>query len=353
MYVGFKYRWCKGFGKLYEYSFKHTHMITKSAKKRFQILGFWKKHGLKPTTDAYGVKRSTLYYWDKLYRDGSRRIEALNPKSTKPHKVRERIVDYRTIEEIRRLRYQVCPNMGKDKIKPFLDKFCQKEDLKPISASTIGRVIKDRNIYYRHRKIYHNGRVKTFRRLKKKRLPKGFRAKTPGELVQLDTVFKFAYGVKRYIVTAVDTYTKYSFALTYQRVNSENTKDFFQKLETVFPYRIKQIQTDNGSEFHQHFRNYLKDHAKIIHYYNYAHQPQKQGHIERYNRTIQEEFINRNASKLRNTAEFNQKLVDYLIWYNTRRPHWSLNLKSPVDYLIEKNYLSKMYWTDTFSCIPL
>jgi len=178
-------------------------------------------------------------------------------------------------------------------------------------------------------------------------LPKRFRAQEPGDLIQLDTVFKFAYGIKRYLITAVDTHTKYSFVLAYQRVNSCNTKDFFQKLETVFPYKIKRIQTDNGSGFHRHFRAYLQESSQTIHYYNYAHQPQKQGHIERYNRTIQEEFINRNASKLRDTERFNQELVDYLIWHNTKRPHWSLNLKSPVDYLIENSYLSKMYWTDT------
>jgi len=33
MQIGFKYHKCKGFGKLYEYSFKHTHVITKEAKK--------------------------------------------------------------------------------------------------------------------------------------------------------------------------------------------------------------------------------------------------------------------------------------------------------------------------------
>ncbi len=177
-------------------------------------------------------------------------------------------------------------------------------------------------------------------------MPKGFKTREPGDLIQLDTIFKFAYGIKRYVLTAVDTHTKYSFALAYQRVNSRNTKDFFQKLETVFPYRIKQIQTDNGSEFHRHLRDYLEA-SETAHYYNYAHQPQKQGHIERYNRTIQEEFINRNASKLKDTERFNQELIDYFIWYNTKRPHWSLNLKSPVDYLIENSYLSKMYWTDT------
>jgi len=57
MQIGFKYHNCQGFGMLYEYSFKHTHMITKEAKQRLKIINFWKKYGLRATTDAYGAKK--------------------------------------------------------------------------------------------------------------------------------------------------------------------------------------------------------------------------------------------------------------------------------------------------------
>ena len=40
-------------------------------------------------------------------------------------------------------------------------------------------------------------------------------------------------------------------------------------------------------------------------------------------------------------------MMDYLIWYNTKRPHWSLQPMSLVDYLIKNNYLSRMWWTNT------
>ncbi len=179
MYVGFKYKWQQGFGRLYEYSFKHTHMITKSAKKRYKILCFWKKHGLKATKDAFLVKRSILYYWDKLYRDGEKSIKALNPKSTRPHKVRERIINPKIITEIRRLRIEVCPNMGKDKVKILLDQFCKKEDLKALSASTIGRIIKERKICHHYKRVYHNGRIKQERRFKKNACLRVLRPENP------------------------------------------------------------------------------------------------------------------------------------------------------------------------------
>ncbi|MFH1822560.1 MAG: integrase core domain-containing protein, partial [Patescibacteria group bacterium] len=76
----------------------------------------------------------------------------------------------------------------------------------------------------------------------------------------------------------------------------------------------------------------------------------RQGHIEKFNRTIQEEFIDWNEVLLDDTNRFNQKLIDWLIWYNTKRFQWSLNLETPVDYLLNNSYVSKMCWTNTSSC---
>jgi hypothetical protein len=43
-------------------------------------------------------------------------------------------------------------------------------------------------------------------------------------------------------------------------------------------------------------------------------------------------------------------LIDWLLWYNTDRPHWSLELVSPMNYLVNNNFFSKMTWTNTISC---
>ena len=186
MQIRFKYHKCKGFGRLYEYSFKHTHMITKEAKERLKILNFWKEYGLKATRDAYGAKRSTLYGWNKIYQESNQKIESLNPKSQAPYNKRKRIIDYRLINEIRRLRIKVCPNMGKEKVKKDLDKFCAINNFDFISASTIGRIIKEKKIYHHRQKIYHNGTIGDIKRAKKLRKPKGFKAKHKGDLIEID-----------------------------------------------------------------------------------------------------------------------------------------------------------------------
>ncbi|OGG89405.1 hypothetical protein A3H03_02555 [Candidatus Kuenenbacteria bacterium RIFCSPLOWO2_12_FULL_42_13] len=346
MKIIYKFKWIKGSKMLYDYAIKHNHMITTKAETRHKILLFWRKYGLKAAKDAYGASRSTLYGWWKLYRDSGYVMASLDPGSQAPIRRRKRIIDCRIIAEIRRLRLDVCPNMGKDKVKIFLNQFCQENNLNTISASTIGRTIKDKRIYHHRQKVSHFGKVKTIKRTKKLRKPKDFTSDDLGDLIEIDTIVKFDWGIKRYILTAVDVNTRYTFAWSYQRANSQNARDFFQKLEQVFPYQIRRVQTDNGSEFHQHFKGYLKT-KSIIHFWNYPSKPFLNGHIEKYNRTIQDEFIDQHLMGLKETDKFNHRMMDYLIWYNTKRPHWSLQLLSPVDYLIKNNYLSRMCWTNT------
>lgn len=346
MRIIFKYRWQKGFGRLYDYAIKHNHMITKTAKQRKKILIFWREYGLKATQDAFTASRSTLYAWWKTYKDSGFQEVSLNPGSQAPKRRRKRDIHPKIIQEIKRLRLEVCPNLGKDKVKIFLDRFCEKKSLKPISASTIGRIIKAQRIYHHRQKISHYGKIKIIKRAKKLRKPVSFKSQAIGDLIEIDTIVKFDLGIKRYIITAVDTHTRYTFALSYRRANSRNAQDFFTKLSQVFPYPIKRVQTDNGSEFHRYFQIHLRK-SKIIHYWNYPKQPYKNGHIEKYNRTIQDEFIDQHLSLLEDPKVFNHRLVDYLIWYNTERPHWSLNLESPINYLIKNHNLSRMLWTDT------
>jgi len=339
-------RGLKGFNRLYNYAYKHNmRMITKTAEDRHKILKFWWKFGDEAALAAYGAKRSTLYGWQKILREKG--MSGLNPGNQAPLNKRKREVDLKIVREIRRLRLEACPNMGKAKVKIFLDEFCQENRLETISESKIGRIIKEKKIYHQRKRFSHFGKEKKVEKRKKERKPNDLKIDVPGKLVEIDTVVRFVGGLKRYIVTAIDTCGRPAFAWCYSRQNSANAKDFFQKLEIALPFSVVSVQTDNGSEFHKYFADYLKE-RKIKHYWNYPGRPYRNGHIEKFNRSIQEEFIDQNEIWLDDIPSFNRKMADWLIWYNTERPHWSLNLLSPVDYLIKNGFLSKMIWTDTF-----
>ena len=248
-----KYYNCRGFGILYNDAIKQKYMITKEAKQRFKILEFWKKYGLQATIDAYGAKQSTLYYWQGLFKKGGGKIESLNPKSQARINKNKREVHPLILKEIKRLRLEECPNMGKAKVKKNLDIFCKINNLPIYSESKIGRIIKDKKIYHHRQKISHFGKIKIVSKRTKERKPKDFVAKEAGDLIEIDTIVKYLNGFKRYIITAVDVKTRYSFAYAYRQHGSASAKDFFKKLEQIFPYQIKRVQTDNGSEFHKYF----------------------------------------------------------------------------------------------------
>ena len=349
MQIGFQYKHCAGFARLYNYGLKHfnpNNMITKQAEKRLKILQFWKKFGFEATKEAFGTKQSILYLWWKIYKDSGYKIDSLNPKSQARINNNKREIHPLILKEIKRLRLEICPNMGKTKIKKYLDEFCKNNNLPIYSESKIGRIIKEKKIYHHRQKVSHFGKIKVIKKKKKLRKPNNLMINSPGDLIEIDVVVRFTKSIKRYIITAVDIQSRYSFAFCYNRHNSLCARDFIKKMEQAFPYKIKAIQTDNGSEFHKYFMNYLKE-REITHYWNYKGQPYKQGHIEKYNRTIQEEFIDQNEIWFDDISEFNKKMLDWILWYNTKRYHWGLNLISPVDYLINNNLVSNMRWTNT------
>jgi transposase InsO family protein len=99
---------------------------------------------------------------------------------------------------------------------------------------------------------------------------------------------------------------------------------------------LTHIQTDNGSEFAKHSDVYLAKND-IVHFHTYPRCPKQNSEIERFNRTLSEAFIKGNKHLLAyDIDEFNQKLTDWLLWYNMRRPHWSLGLVSPIKYICKQ-----------------
>ena len=71
-------------------------------------------------------------------------------------------------------------------------------------------------------------------------------------------------------------------------------------------------------------------------------------HSERFNRTLQEEFLDRHSHLLQDPKKFNGELADWLVWYNSERPHRSLGLKSPIQYMAQLNPREcNMRWAPT------
>ncbi|MDA5091837.1 IS481 family transposase, partial [Klebsiella quasipneumoniae subsp. quasipneumoniae] len=46
-----------------------------------------------------------------------------------------------------------------------------------------------------------------------------------------------------------------------------------------------------------------------------------------------------------------QRMAEYLVLYNSKRPHKSLELMTPVDYILRESKNCNMWWTHTRSSI--
>jgi hypothetical protein len=343
----------KGYDRFMK-TYQHISQFDKNEVARFRLeaIKFFNEFGLKPTLSFYKVSKATFYRWKKKLKDNQGRLNSLVPLSTRPNNLRVMNTDKRIIEFIKSLRERY-PGIGKDKIKPLLDKHCLTLGIDLISSSTIGKVIKRHHFFYQKTgRIYHKpslARELSLRKKRKKRLRVRYAPKPEsfGHL-QMDTVFKIIDGIKSYFYSAIDTKLKFSFSLTYPKLNSFNTLDFFKKLEMVYPLAIKSVQTDNGLEFQGIFESYLKKN-NIPHYFIYPRCPRINGVIERYQRTLQEDFIDPNQYLIHQPKVFYDKLVEYLLFYNLERPHHSLGQKSPMEYLVSNGYLSQMSVTYTLN----
>lgn len=331
------------------YALRWAHMIVKTAKDRARILAFWDKHGLEATIEAFKAKRSTLYEWKRKLDDGGGKLESLNPGRTTPKSRRCRTSEWPqpVLSEIRRLRAE-HPNLGPDKVQIFLVKFCQRHKLRCPQPRTVARLIADMGgLCVYPEKVRHDGAIIKRKREKVARRPKGFIPGHPGHLVTLDTIERFIHGSRRYILTCTDGFSRFSFAWATTSHASEAAKEFFKIMRRVFPVPYSYVMTDNGSEFKKEFAKAVRQ-EHLTHWKTYPNCPRMNGKTERFNRTLQEEFVDYHAGALLDPDSFNRQMVEYLLWYNGERPHWALDLKSPVQYLVENSpHLSRMWWHST------
>ena len=339
----------RGFPAAYKNAVRWAYMVTDKAEHKFNVLIFWDKHGLEATMDAFRVSRRTLFLWKKQLRSGRGKPEALNEKSKAPEHTRIRAWPLALLDEIKKQRME-HPNLGKAKLQKILVHFCKKQGIPVPSASTVGRLIADMGgLRIFPQKVTHFGKIRKANRKKVLRKPKDLKATHPGHVVALDTVERFVHGCRRYIITFEDIHSRFGFAWSTTSHASKAAKEFFDLCRMVFPVQFEHVLTDNGSEFKKHFSEALAE-LHMTHYHTYPKTPKMNAHCERFNRTIQEEFVDYHAHQLLEPEKFNILLMEWLVWYNCERPHWALKLETPLQFLLsfsqtqqECNYR----WTDT------
>jgi hypothetical protein len=319
------------------------------AKERLKIINFFSAYGEKATREAFGADRKTVSRWRKQLSGSGGKLSSLVPKSTRPIKVRVSIINPKIIDFIKNFRKD-HPGTGKEKLKLDVDEFCLENGLVTIATSTIGKIIKRNHFFFQKQgKSYHDPsskwalkQVKKKKRLRIKHSPKP----TDYGHILSDTVEKIIDGTRRYFISAIDAKLKFALTLEYSRLNSFNMTDFYHRFCQVYPLTIRIWQSDNGSENLKLFDEQLQK-DNIPHLFIYPRCPKIDAFIERYNRTIQDECLDYHLDELLDIKEGNKLLLTWNLYYNTKRRHHSLNLLSPLNYLISKGQMSQMSVTST------
>jgi len=147
-----------------------------------------------------------------------------------------------------------------------------------------------------------------------------------GDLVEIDTVHFFNYdGVtKFYVYTLLDVYSRWAWAVAVARMNTYTTIQFVKEAQKNAPFVFQQLQTDHGSEF----STFFSGNVGIPHRHIHLRSPNENGHLERFNRTIQEECLQKTR---RTVSDYQKAILDYLPYYNTERMHLGINFQTPIE----------------------
>lgn len=304
-------------------------MISPEAAKKLRWMDHYSKNrNARLTCRYFGISPKTFYRWKNRFDPYD--LTTLEEESRRPRHVRQPQSPAAVVDAILELRTQY-PRWGKKKLVVLL----ARKGLK-VSASTVGRVmnrLKARGVLVEPLNVTQ-AKLARRRRWKPRyavRKPKDYRSLAPGDLVEVDTLqIRFVPGEIRYQFSARDVVCRYDVIRAYTRQTSIKAAHFLHYLRKKFPYPIRAIQIDGGSEFKDQFEEECKA-KKIPLFVLPPKSPKLNGHVERSNRTHREEFYEVYDVDL-NLEEHNKQLAKWEHIYNYIRPHESLDYLTPYQY---------------------
>lgn len=205
-------------------------ILTSNAHFRQRVIKKSHKVGVTEASKYYRVSRNAIYEWRAKY-DG-KSWKSLLDKSHRPHHhPNEHTPEEKEMILRRYSRYQGDMIMLWDSLR--------KSGYKR-SYTGLVRVV--------------NKWIKPQIKQKQARKPQPYaRAEYPGQKVQIDVKFVPAYcvtnGCKYYQYTAVDECSRWTFREMYDEHSTYSSVDFLKKLIQICPFPIREIQTDNGTEW--------------------------------------------------------------------------------------------------------
>jgi len=265
-----------------------------------------------------GVSKNSLFRWTQAYRQGGKAalVDHRNRGSVKrlPEAVSSKIISLKKSD----------PDSGVRRISNLLRRvFCL-----PGSAETVRRVLIDEGI---------NSTAKKKRPVRNMTRPRFFERSTPNQMWQTD-ICTFKLGGKyAYLIGFIDDYSRYMVGLgLYMSQTADNVIELYRR--STAEYGVpKEMLTDNGRQYttwrgtSKFEKELQKD--RVHHIKSQPHHPMTLGKIERFWKTILEEFLYRAQFESFENAQERVRL--WVKYYNHRRPHQGIEGMCPADRYFE------------------
>ena len=260
----------------------------------------------------FGYNQSTIVRWvAKASPDGRETIPTLRSKpKTHPKRLKPELVTAIVTE---RLKHGRCAEVVHDTLL---------EQGVRVSLSSVKRTLARQELL-RPKSKWKRIRPHTER-------PK---ALAPGDLLQTDTIHFIDWLTKErfYIYTVIDLHSRTAYAEVHNRLRQTTALAVVLRAQRYMKFRFTTVQSDNGPEFARYFHDMLGAKGITLRH-SRVRQSNDNAHIERFNRTIQDECLGAYPPRKSVTQA---KLDSYLRYYNYERKHLGIKLKRPVDLLTQ------------------
>jgi len=159
------------------------------------------------------------------------------------------------------------------------------------------------------------------------------------ELIHVDLVGPIDQSIygNKYILTILDDYSRYNWALFLQTKAETPFKlhKWLKQTMNILDTKVKFIKSDNGTEFKSNLLKQICEENGIIQLFSTPYTPQQNGRIERLNRVLIE-----TATSLLKDAKLSKRFWEDAIstasYIYNRFPHKGINNKIPYEVLYKK-----------------
>ena len=309
--------------------------LSPEARRGLRWMDYYDQHGhnVARTCRHFDISRETFYRWGKRY-DPSR-LETLedNRGTRRPRHVRQPETPPPLAARIRAWR-ETYPRWGDRKLAVLL-----RREGWTISHATIGRVLARLRAKGQLREpplvrvaLHKQRRRARLKRRYAQRMPWGYLAHEPGDLIQLDTTPITLYpGCQRVPFTARDVVSRKDVVAAYKQGNSSAAEHFLCHELPRMGFPIRALQIDGGSEFKAKFERACQA-LGIALFVLPPRSPRLNGKVERGHRTHQEEFYDL-VEVPEDVVLHNTLLRKHEAVYNGLRPHQALGYLTPNEFV--------------------